>query len=275
MTISEQKAAARAMWALGDYHRFATDLIWQLGAELVAACGISAGDRVLDVATGSGNTALRAAARGANVVASDLTPANFAAGRDEARSLGVEIEWVEADAESLPFEDGEFDAVTSSVGAMWAPDHQAVADEMLRVCRPGGTIGMINFAADGLLSDFLGVFAPYLPEPAPDAEPPTLWGDQDHLRTLFGDRVDSLQTTRSAYVERITGGPRAYCEYYKATFGPVIALYEALAEQPEQAARLDHDFLDFAIRADHGRAGGAAELWFEYVVVVARKRPAG
>jgi ubiquinone/menaquinone biosynthesis C-methylase UbiE len=118
MGISEQKAAARAMWALGDYHRFATDLIWQLGAELVAACGISAGDRVLDVATGSGNTALRAAARGANVVASDLTPANFAAGRHEARSLGVEIEWVEADAESLPFEGGEFDAVTSSVGAM-------------------------------------------------------------------------------------------------------------------------------------------------------------
>src|SRR6266550_2546929 len=125
------------------------------GAELVAACGISAEDRVLDVAAGTGNTALRAAARGAKVVASDLTPENFAAGRDEARKLGVEIEWVEADAESLPFEDGEFDVVTSSVGAMWAPDHQAVADELVRVCRPGGVIGMVNFAADGLLSEFL------------------------------------------------------------------------------------------------------------------------
>ncbi|HEX9232203.1 MAG TPA: methyltransferase domain-containing protein [Jatrophihabitantaceae bacterium] len=271
MAVSERNAAARATWALGDYHRFATDLIWQLGAELVAACGISAGDRVLDVAAGTGNTALRAAARGAKVVASDLTPENFAAGRDEARKLGVEVEWVEADAESLPFEDGEFDVVTSSVGAMWAPDHQAVADELVRVCRPGGVIGMVNFSADGLLSDFLDVFTPYLPPP-PDAQSPTLWGSEDHLRGLFGDRVESLLLTPSAYLERVVGGPRGYCEYYKRTFGPVIALYAALAEQPERLARLDRDFLDFAVRANRGGDGDAAELRFEYLLVVAGKR---
>jgi ubiquinone/menaquinone biosynthesis C-methylase UbiE len=107
------------------------------GPELVAACGISPGQRVLDVAAGTGNVAIRAAEAGATVVASDLTPENFEAGRREARDRGVELDWVEADAEALPFADGEFDVVTSSAGAIFAPDHQAVADEMLRVCRPG------------------------------------------------------------------------------------------------------------------------------------------
>src|SRR5919108_1638190 len=138
------KAGTRAAWALGDYHRFAKATVWELGPVLVDACEIAAGQPVLDVAAGTGNVAIRAAEAGAVVVASDLTPENFAAGRREARAHGVEVEWVEADAEALPFGDGEFDAVTSSVGAIFAPHHQAVADELLRVCRPGGTIGMAN-----------------------------------------------------------------------------------------------------------------------------------
>ena len=138
------------MWALGDYHTFAKQTVWELGPVLVAACGISAGQRVLDVAAGTGNVAIRAAEAGAQVVASDLTPENFEAGRREASAREVELEWVEADAEALPFVDGEFDVVTSSFGAMFAPDHQKVADELLRVCRPGGTIGMINFTPEGL-----------------------------------------------------------------------------------------------------------------------------
>ena len=123
-----------------------------------AACGIAAGQRVLDVAAGTGNVAIRAAEAGAQVVASDLTPENFEAGRREARARGVELEWVEADAEALPFGDGEFDVVTSSFGAMFAPDHQAVADELLRVCRPGGTIGMLNFTPEGLGGEFFELF---------------------------------------------------------------------------------------------------------------------
>src|SRR5262249_24315336 len=151
------------------------------GAELVEACEIRAGQRVLDVAAGTGNTAIRAAEAGAQVVASDLTPANFEAGRREARVRGVELEWVEADAEALQFADGEFDVVTSSFGAIFAPDHHAVADEMLRVCRPGGTIGMLNFTPEGLFTDFLGVFAPYVPPPPQGARSAALWGSEEHL----------------------------------------------------------------------------------------------
>src|SRR5215468_61368 len=187
----EYKAQARRSWAAGDYHRFASDLVWGLGAELVSACGITPGDRVLDVAAGSGNTALRAADAGGIVVASDLTPENFAAGRTAAQRTGLSIDWVEADAERLPFADAEFDVVTSSVGAMWAPDHERVASELLRVCRPGGTLGMINFAADGLIADFLDVFAGYA-APPPWAASPLLWGDPEYVRQLFGTRVSAI-----------------------------------------------------------------------------------
>src|SRR5687767_544474 len=146
----DHKATERAMWALGDYHRFAKETVWELGPVLVEACGIAAGQRVLDVAAGTGNVAIRAAEAGAEVVASDLTPENFEAGHREARARGVEPEWIEADAEALPFDDGAFDVVTSSLGAMFAPDHQRVADELLRVCRPGGTIGLLAFTPEGL-----------------------------------------------------------------------------------------------------------------------------
>ena len=189
MTNDNEKAITRAVWALGDYHRFAKETVWELGELLVQACAISAGQRVLDVAAGTGNTAIRAAQTGAEVVASVLTPENFDAGRREADALGVELQWVEADAEALPFADGEFDAVTSSFGAIFAPDHQAVADEMVRVCRPGGTIGMLNFSPEGLISDFFGALAPYMSPPPPGAQPPPLWGSEEHVRELFGDRV--------------------------------------------------------------------------------------
>ena len=262
------KTGVRRAWALGDYHRFASDLVWDLGAELVSACGIGPADRVLDVAAGSGNAALRAAEAGAAVVASDLTPENFAAGHHAAEEAGLSIEWVEADAEDLPFADAKFDVVTSSVGAMWAPDHQRVAYELLRVCRPGGTIGMINFAADGLLSGFLDVFANYAPPPPPWASSPLLWGDPDYIRQLFGDRVAALEITPGTCTERVPGGPRGYREYYKETFGPVAAIYATLTA--EQAAALDRDFLSFAAQHNTGPPGGPAELAYQYVLVIAR-----
>ncbi|MQA76158.1 MAG: methyltransferase domain-containing protein [Solirubrobacterales bacterium] len=265
----DPKAATRAAWALGDYHRFAKETVWELGEVLVRACGISSGQRVLDVAAGTGNTAIRAVEAGAEGVASDLTPENFAAGRREAEAHGVELEWVEADAEALPFADAEFDAVTSSVGALFAPDHRAVADEMLRVCRPGGTIGMINFTPEGLISDFFGALAPYMPPPPPGALPPPLWGSEEHVRELFGDRVDSLELTRRSYVERAET-PRAYVELFKRTFGPVVATYQSLAAEPERAAALDGDFLDFATRANGGPPEGPAEYRYDYLLVIAR-----
>src|SRR4051812_44896396 len=161
MRGARSRAYGRTMstvWAAGDYHRFATELIWHFGPELVADTKIARGMRVLDVATGSGNVALRAAERGAVVTACDVTPEQLALGRREAAVRGLEIEWVEADAQRLPFADDAFDVVTSAAGAIFAPDHRAVAGELRRVCRPGGTIGMINFTPEGLAADFFAVF---------------------------------------------------------------------------------------------------------------------
>ena len=271
MTTTEMKSATRAMWAAGNYHRFATETVWELGPRLVKATGITAGQRVLDVACGTGNVAIRAAEAGAHVVASDLTPEHFDAGREEARRRAVKLEWVEADAENLPFADGEFDVVTSSLGAIFPPDHQRVADELLRVCRPGGTIGMINFTAEGLAGAFFGTLAPYMPPPPPGALPPLLWGSENHVRELFGDRVEALALRRDTYTERATSSP-AYVELFTQTFGPAVTIRAALADDPERAAAFDRDLLDFATRARTGDARGPAYYRYEYLLVIARRR---
>jgi ubiquinone/menaquinone biosynthesis C-methylase UbiE len=271
MELMDDKTATRAMWALGDYHRFARETVWELGAVLVDAAGISSGERVLDVAAGTGNVAIRAAEAGARVVASDLTPEHFDAGRREAAARGVEVDWAEADAEALPFDDGEFDVVTSSLGAIFAPKHQAVADEMMRVCRPDGRIAMVNFTPDGLAADFFGVLAPYMPPPPPDALPPLLWGSEEHVRELFGHRVDSLELTRGSYVER-AASPHAYVDLFNETFGPVVAIRAGLADQPDRLEAFDRDFLAFATRSNTGAPGGEAAYRYDYLLVVARKR---
>jgi 2-polyprenyl-6-hydroxyphenyl methylase/3-demethylubiquinone-9 3-methyltransferase len=267
----EIRSAVRAMWALGDYNRFATELDAQLGRDLVEACEIGAGQRVLDVAAGAGNVAIRAAETGANVVASDITVENMRAGEREARTRGVELEWVEADAQALPFDDGEFDVVTSSAGAMFAPDQQAVADELIRVCRPGGTIGMANFTPDGLAAEFFGVLAPYLPPP-PDAPSPLLWGDEAHVRRLFGERVSSLEASERSLVETVPGAPADYCDFYRRTFGPVIASFVTVEHDPERRKALDREFLEFATRANTGPLEGPTQLRYEYLLILARKR---
>jgi ubiquinone/menaquinone biosynthesis C-methylase UbiE len=271
--LTDARSAVRAMWALGDYHRFAQSTVWELGPRLVRACGIQPGHKVLDVAAGTGNVAVRAAQAGASVVASDLTPENFEAGRKAAEEAGVNLEWQEADAENLPFKDGEFDVVTSSFGAIFAPNHQRVADEMLRVCRPGGTIGMMNFTPEGLAFRFFGVFVPYMPPPQEGALPPLLWGSEDHVRTLFGDRVASLQMTRETYRE-LAESPQAYVDHFKATFGPVVAIYGGLANDPSRSSQLDREFLEFARSADAGQPGKSA-YEYEYLLVVARKTGGG
>ncbi len=271
MARDDTKERDRQMWALGDYHRFAKQTVWEVGPELVAACGISPGQRALDVAAGSGNVAIRAAEAGARVVASDLTPENLEAGRREAHAHGVELEWVEADAEALPFPDGVFDVVTSCLGAMFAPDHRKVADELVRVCRPGGTIGMVNFVPEGVAGEFFAIFGRHAPAPPPGALPPVLWGSEDHVRELFGDRVSSLELTRQTYVERSPGTARDYVEFFRETFGPLIALRGLLADDPDRLAELDREFLDFAERWNTG-SDDAAEYEYGYLLVVARVR---
>lgn len=190
------KARHRAMWALGDYPAVATEVIAELGPILVAACGTSPGDRVLDVAAGSGNAAVPAALAGARVTASDLTPELLEVGRRLAAERGVELTWRQADAEALPFADGEFDAVMSCVGVMFAPHHRAAADELVRVCRPGGTVGLLNWTPAGFVGQMLGTLRPYVTPPPPGAQPAPLWGDEQHVRALLGDRVTDVAAHR-------------------------------------------------------------------------------
>lgn len=256
-------------WALGDYHRFARETVWEVGPVLAEACGIAPGQRVLDVAAGTGNVAIRAAMRGASVVASDITTENFEAGRAEAEANGVEVEWVKGDAQQLPFDDGEFDVVTSLFGAIFAPDHQRVSDEMVRVCRAGGVIGMTSFVPEGVGGTFFELFGRYSPPLPAGAMPPLLWGEEAHVGQLFGNRV-ALDMTRRHYTERATS-PEAYRELFYETFGPVIAIRTSLANDPDRAAQFDRDFLDFARRWNAGSPGGPAEYRYEYLLVVARR----
>lgn len=265
------KAAHRAMWVQGDYPKVTHDVLAPLGRELVAACAVTSGRRVLDIGAGSGNAAIPAAEIGADVTASDLTPELLEAGRSEAAGRGLTLEWVEADAEALPFEDGEFDVVMSCIGAMFAPRHQEVADEMLRVCRPGGTIGMLNWAADGSIAEFFKVFATYLPPLPLDASPPILWGDPAYVRSLFGDRVEESTVSSGQLPVDHFMSPEEFCAYYKAHFGPTIATYAGIADDPERIAALDRDFLDYARRSNRAASGGPPRYGYDYRIFTARK----
>jgi SAM-dependent methyltransferase len=253
------KARQRAMWAGGDYHAFATTSLWDFGPLLVEACGIGPGQRVLDVAAGTGNVAIRAAEAGADVIASDLTPENFDAGRREAQAHGVRLEWVEADAEALPFADASFDVVTSSVGAIFAPHHQAVADEMLRVCRPGGTIGMIAIAPGGAVRDLFDIMNRYAAAPVLGDQSPIEWGREEHVRELFGDRAE-LSLERRA----LRPSPLADIELFRSHHPVIRMLYAQLEGDTERTAALERD-LD-----------AMAERWRDVpqdiLLIVARKR---
>ncbi|RVW01033.1 class I SAM-dependent methyltransferase [Rhodococcus spongiicola] len=267
------------MWASGDYPAVAAHVIPNLGAVLTQACGIHAGQRVLDVGAGSGNVAIPAALTGAHVVASDLTPELFDVGRQMANARGVDLEWWEADAESLPFADGEFDVVTSCVGVMFAPHHQDSADEMVRVCAPNGTIGLINWTPTGFIGRMLAVMKPYAPQPPPGAQPPPLWGDEAHVRDLLGDRVTDVVARRDVVRVDRFDGPGEFRDYFKTNYGPTIAVYKALndtegaagtADAADKAAALDAELVDLARQHDVG-AGSFAMDW-EYLLFTARKR---
>jgi ubiquinone/menaquinone biosynthesis C-methylase UbiE len=268
----ELKARHRALWASGDYPAVAAELIPALGPELVRACQVRSGQRVLDVGAGSGNAAIPAAELGATVTASDLTPELFDAGRRIAAERGVDLEWVEADAEALPFADDSFDVVMSCVGAMFAPHHQATADELVRVCRPGGTIGMINWTPDGFLGHLFRTMKPYAPPPPPGAGPPPLWGDEQHVRELFGDRVTDLDLRRRTTVMDHCADPTEFREYWKRNYGPTIAVYRYNASEPERLADLDRDFLRFLTDWNRTGSTGRAGYEAEYLLLTARKR---
>ena len=263
----EVKAKHRAMWALGDYPAVATDVIPALGPVAVEATGIGPGDHVLDVAAGSGNASIPAAQTGASVVASDLTPELLDTGRQLAAAAGVDLAWEVGDAEALPYGDASFDAVISVVGAMFAPFHQATADELVRVCRPGGRIGLINWTPAGFIGQMFATMKPYAPPPPPGAQPPPLWGDEAHVRSLLGDRVTDVSAqARKLQVDAFSTAEE-FRDFFKATYGPTIAVYKAIADDPAKVAALDEALLELGRKHDLG--GGAME--WEYLLFTARR----
>lgn len=259
------KQRHRAMWALGDYPAVVSDLVGGLGPVLADACGVGPGDRVLDVAAGTGSVAVPAAERGADVVASDLTPELLAAGRRAAEARGVRLEWREADAEALPFADAEFDVVTSCLGVMFAPHHQASADELVRVCRPGGRLGLLSWTPEGFIGQMFATMRPYAPAPPPGAQPPPLWGRSDHVAALLGDRVSGIDARRAQLLVDHFTRPEEVRDYFKARYGPTIVTYRAIADDATRVHDLDSELADLARRfLDDG-----AMEW-EYLLLTAR-----
>jgi SAM-dependent methyltransferase len=256
----------RALWALGDYATVATELVSPLGPVLVEASEIGAGDRVLDVAAGSGNVAIPAALIGANVTASDLVPELLESGAALAR--GVNVQWCEANAEALPFGVGEFDAVLSCVGVMFAPHHQCAADELVRVCRPGGTIGLISWTPEGFIGQMFATMKPYVPAPPSGMQAPPRWGDPDYVRALLGDGIADFSTERRTLrVDRFADGV-AFRDFFKTYYGPTISAYRGIAEAPDRIAELD---VELAELGDRYLAESSTMEW-EYLLVTARKR---
>ncbi|WP_328302005.1 class I SAM-dependent methyltransferase [Actinomycetospora sp. NBC_00405] len=262
------KAKHRTMWGLGDYPDVASRLIPELGPVLVTAAGIRPGERVLDVAAGTGNVAVPAALAGADVVASDLTPELFDAGRAFAERQGVAVRWEEGDAEALPYADDTFDVVTSSVGVMFAPHHQQAADELTRVTRPGGRIGLISWTPEGFVGDLFKTMKAYMPPPPPGAQPPPLWGDEAHVRALLGDRVTDVEARKQTVTVTMFDSPDTFRSYWKETYGPTIVAYRNNAEDAERTAALDADIAAVAER--HDRGSGTTVMDWEYLLLTAR-----
>ncbi|WP_294568229.1 class I SAM-dependent methyltransferase [uncultured Arthrobacter sp.] len=265
------KQKHRAMWAQGDYPTLASDLISELGAVLVEACGIRPGQRVLDVAAGAGNAAIPAAMMGAEVIASDLTPELFNAGRDHAAARGATLEWREADAEALPFPDNEFDVVMSCVGVMFAPHHQAAADELVRVCRPGGTVGLLSWTPGGFIGKMFATMKPFAPPPPPGAQPPPLWGSEDHVQELLGAQVTDLRALNQTVVIDRFAGPEEFLHYFKDFYGPTISVYKFIAEDQEKVDALDKALIELARTSSTAGQGAPLLMEWEYLLLTARK----
>jgi len=269
-TYDELKSRHRAMWASGDYPSMVETFLLPLGPRLVDAAGIQQGQSVLDVAAGTGNASIPAARTGARVTASDLVPELLDVGRARAETEGVELSWIAADAENLPFDDGSYDVVMSAIGVMFAPHHQTSADELARVTRPGGTVALLSWTPEGMLGHLFKTMGPFAPPPPPGAQPPPLWGSEEHLRGLFGGRVDWHTLERDVLEITAFQHPHDYGEHFKARYGPTIAA-RANAERNGRA-----DEFDAALNAfcDEWNLGTDDDARFEkeYLVAVGTRR---
>jgi len=259
------KQAQRRVWSSGDYPDIA-QRIESAAEHVVASAGVEAGHDVLDVATGSGNVAILCAQRGANVTGLDLTPELFDAARRRAAAANVTCEWVEGDAEELPYPDDSFDRVLSTFGTMFAPRHERAAAELVRVCRPGGTVAVAAWTPDGGNGKMFKTVSSHMPPPPPDLKPPTLWGTEEHMRELLEPHGAELEFTR-ANVTFEAESPEAWLEYNERVLGPMVMARAALEPQGKWEA-LHEDLLRLYHELNLER-DGSFRAEGEYLVTVA------
>lgn len=270
MDVDTLKAAHHATWAAGDYAAIA-ELIDEIPPKhLLHVVGVGPGQTVLDVATGTGNVALRAAEAGADVVGLDLTPELFDVARRRAEALGVEVEWIEGDAEALPYGDGGFDRVLSVFGVQFAPRHEVAAAELVRVCAPGGVIGMCNWTPASAVGELFSILGSYLPPAPAYASPPPLWGDESHVRELFSDADVLLELERATTPFRFDSAEH-FVSFFETNYGPTVKARERLtAEGRWDACRAEIvEMMERRNVATDGTLGVPSE----YLVVLARRRP--
>lgn len=227
--LDEFKTRQRAVWDAGDYATL-SERIADVGELVVARAGIEPRMSVLDVACGAGNATIPAARAGAKVTGLDLVPKLLEQGRAKAEAAGLEIEWVEGDAEELPFENGSFDRVLSIFGHMFAPRHRRVADEMARVCREGAAIVAATWTPEGVSGRTIAASATYMPPPPDYASPPILWGREDYVREIFGSVASSFDFQRHVnWIE--ADSVEAWADYFMETFGPLVTARTMLGER--------------------------------------------
>ena len=256
------KTRQRGAWSSGDYAIVGTTL-QIVGEDLCEALDLRAGQKVLDVAAGNGNVSLAAARRWCDVVSTDYVPALLERGRERAAAERLDIDFHEADAEALPFVDGSFDVVVSTFGVMFTPDQEKAAAEMIRVCRPGGKIGLANWTPDGFIGNVFKTIGKHLPPPA-GARSPALWGTPARLAELFPSHRATVETTQRIFVMRYRS-PGHWLDVFKTFYGPVLKTFAAL-DSAGQAA-LQRDLL--ALIGQFNRAeDGTMVVPSEYLEVV-------
>jgi SAM-dependent methyltransferase len=259
---------ARAMWAAGDWDGMSRITV-PVGALVLERSALEPGMDVLDVGTGSGGTiSIPAALRGARVVGSDITPELFEHARRRAAEAGVEVEWVEADAQELPFADASFDRVFSTFGAMFAPDHRRAASELLRVCRPGGRVAMTTWADDGFAGELFNLTGSFLGPPPAGVQPPQLWGVEEHVQGTFGAAGARPSIARETVVFEWPSVEDAVREYAD-DFGPFVTARRALEPQ----GRWDELLAAFTALVERfdGGGGGGARIAVDYLLITVER----
>jgi len=236
--LAELKLAHRAIWASGSYAAVAERLVDDVPpAHLLERASIAPGMEVLDLAAGTGNVAIRAAQLGTRVTALDLTPELFDRGRQRAAEAGVVVDWVEGDAEDLPFESGRFDAVLSTLGIQFAPRHEVAALEAVRVLRPGGVIGLVNWTPQGLIGRVLKAVGSRLPKPPEYVSPAPLWGDEEHVRGLFAGTGVDLEFERALNPFVGFDSAEDWVDFMETNYGPLLAAQAKLGGEWDEVRR--------------------------------------